>query len=93
MDSTQDISVHDQCAIVIRYVVAERAKERLVRLVSVDNSSRKCLHTLLRNLLAEIGLTLEGCIEDLFDGAANVSGVYIGLQAPMKAARPSHIHT
>ena len=33
------------------------------------------------------------CIEDSFDGVANMSGVYSGLQVLMKAARPSHIHT
>ena len=76
MDSTKDISDHDQCAIVLRYVVGDRAKERLVRLLNVDNSSGKCMHTLLRNSLAEIGLTLEQCIGDLFAGAANMSGVY-----------------
>ena len=92
IDSTQDISVHDQCAIVLRYVVWNRAKERLVCLVNVDNSSEKCLHTLLGNSLAEIGLTLEKCIGDSFDGAANMSGVYTGLQALMKATPPSHIH-
>ena len=40
-----------------------------------------------------VGLTLEQFIEGSFDGAANISGVYFGLKAPMKAARPSHIHT
>ena len=64
IDSIQNISAHDQCAIVLRYVVGDRAKQRLVRLVSVDNSRRKCLHTLLRNLLAEIGLTLKDVRED-----------------------------
>ena len=93
MNSTQDISAHDQCANVLRYVVADRAKERLVRLLNVDNSSGKCLHTVLRNSLAEIGVTLEQCIGDSFDGAANMSSVYSGLQALMTAARPSHIHT
>ena len=42
MDSTQDIS--DQCAIAIRYIVAERATEKLVRWVNMDNSKGKCLH-------------------------------------------------
>ena len=40
-----------------------------------------------------MGLTLEHYIGDLFDGAANMSGVYFNLQALMKVARPSHIHT
>ena len=89
IDSTQDISAHNQCVIVFKYVVRDRAKERLVCLVNVDNSSGKCLHTLVRNSLAEIGLSLEQCIGDSFDGAADVSSVYSGLLA----ARPSHIHT
>ena len=46
----------------------------------------------MQNSLAEIGLTLEECIGDSFDGAANIGGVYSGLQALMKAAHPSHIH-
>ena len=58
IDSTQDISSHYQCAIVLKYVVWDRAKERLVRLVNVNNSSGKCLHTLRRNSLAEIGMIL-----------------------------------
>ena len=72
VDSTQDISAHDQCAIILRYAVGNRTKERLVRLVNVDNSSGKCLHTLQRNSLAEIGLTLEQRIGDSIDGAANM---------------------
>ena len=40
-----------------------------------------------------VGLTLEQCIGGSFDGAANISGVYFGLKAPMKAACPSDIHT
>ena len=59
----------------------DRAKERLFRLVNVDSSNGKCLHTLLRNSLAEIGLTLEQCVGDSFDGAANMSGVYYGFPA------------
>ena len=32
-------------------------------------------------------------MEDLFDRAANMIDVYSGLQALVKADRPSHIHT
>ena len=38
MNSTQDISTHDQCAIVVRYVKADKAKERLLSLVNVSDS-------------------------------------------------------
>ena len=90
MDSTQDIFFHDQCAIILSYVVGDRAKERLVRQENVDNSSGKCLHTLLRNSLVEINLALKQCIGDSLDGAANICGVYSGLKALMKAASLSH---
>ena len=43
MDSTQNISAHDQCAIVLRYDIGDRAKERLARQVNGDNSKRKML--------------------------------------------------
>ncbi|CAH2293902.1 zinc finger MYM-type 1-like [Pelobates cultripes] len=93
MDSTQDVSAHDQCAIVVRYVVEDKAKERLVRLLNVEDSSSKGLHDLLRDSLSDIGLNLEQCIGDSFDGAANMSGTYTGLQALMTEVRPSHIQT
>ena len=58
-----------------------------------DNSREKCLHTLLRNSLSEIGLTVKQYIGDLFDRAANMIGVSSGLPALMKAAYPNHINT
>ena len=71
MDSIQDISAHDQCANVLRYVIGDRAKGRLARQVNVDNSSEKCLHTLQQNSFAKISLTPEQCIGVSFDGAVN----------------------
>lgn len=38
MDSTTDISTHDQCA-VVRCVQEDKARERLLRLVNVSHSS------------------------------------------------------
>ncbi|XP_068122030.1 zinc finger MYM-type protein 1-like [Hyperolius riggenbachi] len=93
MDSTQDVSTHDQCAIVVRYVAGDKVKERLLRLVTVEDSSSQSLHTLLTESLSALGLNLEKCIGDSFDGAANMSGTYSGLQALMKEVHPAHIHT
>ena len=47
MDSTTDISTHDQCAVVVRYVQEGKARERLLRLVNVSYSSAQSLHNLL----------------------------------------------
>ena len=91
MNSTQDISAHDQCAIALWYVGGDRANERPVRLLNVDNSSGKCLQTLLRNSLAEIGPTLE--LEQIHLMEQLIWAVFTRLQELMKAARPSRIHT
>ena len=48
MDSTQDISAHDQCTIVLRYYVFGRSvKECLIQLVRVNGSSVKDLVVVL----------------------------------------------
>ena len=93
MDSTTDISTHDQCAVVVRYVQEGKARERLLRLVNVSDSSAQSLHNLLEKSLEEVGIKLDMCVGDSFDGAANTSGVYNGLQALLKQVRPSHVHT
>ena len=93
MDSTTDISTHDQCAVVVRYVQEGKARERLFRLVNVSDSSAQSLHSLLEKSLEEVGVKLDMCVGDSFDGAANMSGVYNGLQALLKQVRPSHVHT
>ena len=93
MDSITDISTHDQCAVVVRYVQEGKARERLLRLVNVSDSSAQSLHNLLEKSLEEVGVKLDMCVGDSFDGAANMSGVYNGLQALLKQVRPSHVHT
>ena len=39
MDSATDISTHDQCAVVVRCVQEDKARERLLRLVNVSHLS------------------------------------------------------
>ena len=85
MDFTTDISTHDQCAVVVRYVQEDKARERLLRLVNVSNSSAQSLHNLLKKSLEEVGIKLDMCVGYSFDGAANMSGVYNGLQALVKS--------
>ena len=70
-----------------------KARERLLRLVNVSDSSSQSLRNLLEKSLEEVGVKLDMCVGDSFDGAANMSGVYNGLQALLKQVRPSHVHT
>ena len=48
MDSAQDVTAHDQCAIVVRYIIDDKAKESSVYLVNSDSS----IHALLIKSLA-----------------------------------------
>ena len=75
MDSTTDISTHDQCAVVVRYAEEDKARKRLLRLVNVSNLSAQGLYYLLKKSLEEVGIKLDMCIGDSFDG---------GLQAVLK---------
>ena len=80
MDSTTDISTNYQGTVVVRYEQEDKAKERLLRLVNVSNSSAQSLHNLLKKSLEEVGIKLDMCVGDSFDGAANMSGVYNGFK-------------
>jgi hypothetical protein len=47
MDSTTDESIHDQHAVVVRYVEEDKGRESLSRLVNVSYSRTQSLHNLL----------------------------------------------
>ena len=66
MDSTTELSTHDQCAVVVRYVQAEKKQKKVFFLVNVSNSRAQSLHNLLEKSLEEVGNTLDMCIENSF---------------------------
>lgn len=101
MDSTMDISTHDQCVFVLRYVrdtVNDNISridviERVVALKKAVSSSGQALFDLLRITLNSMNINLKNCIADAFDGAANMNGQNQGVQAKLKEVSPRHIHT
>jgi hypothetical protein len=101
MDSTMDISTHDQCVFVLRYVrdtVNDNISridviERVVALKKAVSSSGQALFDLLRITLNSMNVNLKNCIADAFDGAANMNGQYQGVQAKLKEVSPRHMHT
>ena len=56
MDSTTDVSTHDQCTVVVRYVQEDKVRESLLRLVnvSISDSKAQSLHDLLEKTLEEV---------------------------------------
>lgn len=93
VDSSQDVSVTDQLAICIRYVVKCEIKERLIKFLPVDSSKAADLYTTIKNALEHVGLSLTNIVSQAYDGAANLSGIHRGLQALIKKDAPNSIHT
>jgi hypothetical protein len=89
VDSTPDISHVDQLAFILRYVLPNGvAVERFVKLL--DNVGHK--GTDMYNAVKETLKTLQINFNDLrgqsYDNAANMSGIYKGLQALIKKDNP-----
>ncbi|KAG8273357.1 hypothetical protein J6590_108302 [Homalodisca vitripennis] len=93
MDTTIDISGNDQCSYVVRFVNGGQVQERLIALQCVSSTKADALMDSLENTLKNVGIPVENCIANAFDGASNMSGAYAGLTAKLSERIPNHIHT
>ena len=93
MDTTIDISGKDQCAFVLHYVIESKIFERLIALKCVTSTTAETLLNSLKQVLTKVGIPIENCIADAFDGVSNMSGIYNGLSAKLIEIIPIHIHT
>ena len=62
INTTQDISVKDQCSIVLRYVLHDTINEQLIAVKCIHDLSGKGMARLLEDELKLIGLNLSNCI-------------------------------
>lgn len=65
LDTTQDISVQDQCSVVVRYVNSKGIQEKLLSLVTVQKSTGKSFADMLTNISSENDLDIKKCIGNL----------------------------
>lgn len=91
IDSTQDINVHDQLSVIIRYVNTN-VNERLLGFVRCISGKGEYLCKLVCELLKKSGLDLNKCVGSSTDGAANMRGEYNGFTAWLKKEVPEQIH-
>jgi hypothetical protein len=91
IDSTQDIGIIDQLAICLRYVKEGKPMERMISLVDVPSSTSETLFSAVSESLQNVHLDLKNIVGHSFDGAANMSGKYNGLQAKIKEKAPGSI--
>lgn len=92
IDTTQDITVMDQCSIVLRYVNNGTINEKLIAVKCCFDSTGKGMMELLQSALEEVKVDPEKCIGNATDGAANMQGVYNGFTAWLSKVAPKQIH-
>lgn len=91
IDTTQDVTSKDQCAIIVRYVT-DVVHERLVAVVNCEKSTGKHLTQLLKNTLDKLGIDMGMCAGNSTDAAANMQGPYKGFFAFLSEQSPTQIH-
>lgn len=92
LDTTQDVAVKDQCAIVIRYVNSNGIHEKLIAVVNCIDSSGKGIFKLLSNVLTNNNLNIKYCIANATDGAASMQGIYNGFSKWLSDESPGNVH-
>lgn len=80
-DETQDISRHEQAALVLRYVTEDFAiKERFLGFHRVVRTDGESLYELIQTLFGKFGLDIQKVVAQCYDGASNMRGGYKGVQ-------------
>ena len=102
MDTTQDIAKIDQMSQVYRYVTVERdahgvasdvkINESFIGFREVTDSSAAELAGDITDSIESNGLQLSKCRGQGYDGAANMSGIYSGVQARITAKEPAAVY-
>uniref|UniRef100_A0A3B3TM85 DUF4371 domain-containing protein n=1 Tax=Poecilia latipinna TaxID=48699 RepID=A0A3B3TM85_9TELE len=89
VDSTPDVAHVDQLTLVLRYVSPEgHSQERFLKFLPIESHTGEALCASVLKVLEEMGIDIANCRGQCYDDAANMSGVYKGLQARMKELNP-----
>lgn len=72
IDTTQDVTVMDQCSIVLRYVTNGTINEKLIAVKCCTDSTSKGMMELLQTALEQVKVNPEKCIGNAIGGATNM---------------------
>lgn len=92
IDETTDAAHTEQVSFVIRYVHNMQIKERFLQVCNVQNTSGDALEKVVIDLLGENDLKLENIRGQGYDGAANMSGRFKGLQSRILKRNPKALY-
>ena len=89
VDSTPDLSHVDQLTFIIRFVQPNgKPVERFIRFLELPSHTAESMTTVVLDFLDQQGLDICNCRGQSYDNAANMSGIYSGLQVRVKEVNP-----
>ncbi|CAF1321705.1 unnamed protein product [Adineta steineri] len=92
LDETADISNVEQASLCLRYVYNGMIHEKFIKFIPVTDRSGAGLANLLLKEVADLGLNLEFCIGQGYDGCNTMSGHINGCQAIVKRQHPQILY-
>nr|XP_047135672.1 uncharacterized protein LOC105847622 [Hydra vulgaris] len=92
IDTTQDVSVQDQCVVVVRYINNNNINERLLSTINMDSSTGESFYNVVKELLEINNIDITKCIGNSTDGASNMQGKYQGFSAHMLKSNAENVH-
>uniref|UniRef100_A0A8C6P238 Zinc finger MYM-type protein 1-like n=1 Tax=Nothobranchius furzeri TaxID=105023 RepID=A0A8C6P238_NOTFU len=92
LDETTDVSHTEQVSFVVRYVHNMEIKERFLQVCNVESTCGDALEKLVRALLEENNLKIDNIRGQGYDGAANMSGQFKGLQSRIQKQNPKALY-
>lgn len=91
LDGCQDISVKEILCLVARYVDEYGPVEVLLDVHAASLTTGEALFEYVMSVIKKIGLKIENLVGYSFDGAGNMSGPVMGLQARLKEVVPMSV--
>ena len=89
VDSTPDISNVDQLTFILRYVLPNgKTVERFVQFLELHSHGAEDITNQILKLIDNFGLDIKDCRAQNYDNAANMAGIYTGVQARIKTLNP-----
>lgn len=89
VDSTPDVTHTDQLTFIMRHVTPDGCiTVRFIKFLPIQGHTGESLCQSVLGVLQDMGIDIGNCRGQCYDNAANMSGVYSGLQARIKQVNP-----
>ncbi|CAF1232275.1 unnamed protein product [Rotaria sordida] len=88
LDETADISNVEQASLCLRYVYNDVIQEKFVKFITVSDRSGAGLAKLIMEEVTNLGLDLQNCVGQGYDGCSTMAGHIRGCQAIIKEKYP-----